>query len=314
VKKILVIRFSSIGDIVLTSPVVRCLKKQLNAEVHFLTKRSYAGLVTNNPYVDKVWTIDKQVSEVLPDLKKVGFDFIVDLHKNLRTQQVKFGLSAQSASFDKLNWQKWLMVNFKINRLPDSHIVDRYLKSVEQLGVKNDGAGLDFFIPEAAHFPIQKSSVVIAIGAAHATKRLPTDRLIELCQTISEHTYLIGGTTEQETGEMIAQKCGNVNNLCGKLNIDQSASVIKQAKYVITHDTGMMHIAAALKKKIVSIWGNTIPDFGMYPYYPEGMNLNTSLEVNDLSCRPCSKIGHQSCPKGHFKCMNELDLTKIVVL
>lgn len=312
--KILVIRFSSIGDIVLTSPVLRCLKQQLNAEVHFLTKKSFASLLTHNPNVDNCYTIDKKVSEVIDNLKAERYDFVVDLHKNLRSQQVKFALGVPTASFDKLNWQKFLMVNLKINRLPDTHIVNRYFEAVKPVGVEYDGEGLDYFIPESAHYPIQKNAVVMAIGAAHATKRMPVERLIELSEMIDAPIYLIGGPSEKAAGESFQQsKKNNVENLCSKLSIDQSASVIQQAKVVITHDTGMMHIAAALRKPIVSLWGNTIPAFGMYPFYPKGMNLNMSFEVQDLSCRPCYKIGHQACPKGHFKCMNEQDLEAILM-
>jgi len=311
-KKILVIRFSSIGDIVLTSPILRCLKQQLNAEVHFLTKKSFASLLTHNPNVDNCYTIDKKVSEVIDKLKAERYDFVVDLHKNLRSQQVKLALGIPTASFDKLNWQKFLMVNLHINRLPDTHIVNRYFEAVKPVGVEYDGEGLDFFMPESAHYPIQDNAVVMAIGAAHATKRMPVERLIELSNLIEAPIYLIGGPSEKAAGESFQQsKNLNVENLCGMLTIDQSASVIQQAKLVITHDTGMMHIASALRKPIVSLWGNTIPEFGMYPFYPKGMDLNMSFEVQGLSCRPCSKIGHQACPKKHFKCMNEQDLGAI---
>jgi ADP-heptose:LPS heptosyltransferase len=95
----------------------------------------------------------------------------------------------------------------------------------------------------------------------------------------------------------------HVINLCGQLSLAQSASIVGQSARVFTHDTGLMHIAAALRKPIVSIWGSTVPAFGMYPFYPDGLDLNTTLEVKDLSCRPCSKIGYDKCPKGHFRCM-----------
>jgi ADP-heptose:LPS heptosyltransferase len=331
--KILVIRFSSIGDIVLTTPVVRCLKQQLSAEVHFLTKRNFEKIVSSNPHIDRVFSIEKKTSEVIKLLKTEGYDAVIDLHVNLRSLQIKFALGVPSYSFDKLNFEKWLMTNFKINRLPNSHIVDRYLKTVEPLGVKNDGKGLDFFIPKEdeidvisdsrfqisnpkfqipegiapSNFKRQTSNyVAFVIGAAHATKRLPTEKIIAICNQIQLPIYLLGGKEDAERGDLICVKSNSyVVNLCGKLNLNQSASVVRQAEKVVTHDTGLMHIAAAFGKDIISVWGNTIPEFGMTPYLPTaGSHI---IEVKDLSCRPCSKIGHDKCPKGHFKCMQMMD-------
>jgi len=315
VKKILIIRFSSIGDIVLTTPVIRCIKQQLGAEVHYLTKKGFRQVLEHNPYIDRIHTIEKKVAEVLDELKAEAFDFVIDLHRNIRSTQVKWALKAKHASFDKLNGEKWLMVRFKVNRLPDIHIVDRYLATAAALGVKNDGKGLDYFIPSEAEVNLadwlenpQQSYVAFVIGAAHATKRLPQDKIISICRKIQQPIMLLGGPAEARVGQQIAEAAGpHTINTCGKLRLHQSASVVQQAGKVISHDTGLMHIAAAFQKEIISIWGNTIPEFGMYPYYAAGESHNKTIEVKPLSCRPCSKIGHQSCPKGHFKCMVDQD-------
>lgn len=322
--KILIIRFSSIGDIVLTTPVLRCIRMQTGAEVHFLTKESFRSVVEHNPHVSRVHTIRKKVSEVLPALRSEGFDFVVDLHHNLRSWQVKSALGVPSKSFDKLNWEKWLLVNLGISRLPKLHIVDRYLAAATPLGVQNDGLGLDYFIPEtddeaaqgflAGHFGAQiPAFIALVTGAAHATKRLPEARLVELCRLIPIPVVLLGGPEELEQGERIVAQAGaHVINGCGKLKLNQSAAVLRRAQKVITHDTGLMHIAAALGKDIVSIWGNTVPEFGMTPYMPVGQPAGKILEVKELSCRPCSKIGYQTCPKGHFRCMNDIDFSEII--
>ncbi len=323
--KILVIRFSSIGDIVLTTPVLRGLKQQLGAEVHFLTKKSFASLVKSNPNVDKVWEIEKEVAEIAPVLSREKFDVVIDLHKNLRSFQVRMlFLKARYFSFSKLNFQKWLFVNFKLNRMPKLHIVDRYLKTLAPLGVVNDGKGLDFFIPTKDEIAIENWSkntlkpneyIAFVIGAAHATKRLPAEKIIEFCQKMPQKIVLLGGKDESELGERIAHEAGaHVQNACGLLNLNQSASVVQQARAVVTHDTGLMHIAAAFQQKIVSVWGNTVADLGMYPYFGS-VNLagrtgsDFQLEVANLSCRPCSKIGFDSCPKKHFDCMNRQQWT-----
>jgi ADP-heptose:LPS heptosyltransferase len=319
--KILIIRFSSIGDIVLTTPVIRCLKQQLQAEIHYITKQSFQNILLFNPYVDKVYTIQKKVNEVLPELKKERYDYIIDLHKNIRSQQIRWQLRGKYLAFYKLNLEKWLMVNLKINFLPQKHIVERYLATVKSLGVTNDGQGLNYFIPEKDEVRLQdwkvepNSYIAFVIGAAHATKRLPKEKIIVICQSITIPILLIGGPDETHIGDEIATSSGNhVKNTCGKLNLNQSASVVKRALKVITHDTGMMHIAAALDKEIISVWGNTIPEFGMYPYYKNSISRNQSIEVKGLPCRPCSKIGHDQCPKGHFNCMNQIPSQTIAEL
>ena len=309
-KKILIIRFSSIGDIVLTTPVIRCLKKQLNIEVHYLTKSSFGGMLKNNPYVDKVHTIDKEVdSDLIQELKSEEFDFVVDLHNNLRTLRLKRVLQVASKSFSKLNILKWLLVNLKIDKMPNVHIVDRCLDTVAHLGVKNDHEGLDYFILETSKVDISRlpqeqarGYVGVVIGGQHATKMMPVAKLIEVCRNLSEPIVLLGGPEDASRGEEIVKSVGaKVFNACGKFKLDESASLVQQANWIITHDTGLMHIAAAFKKRIISVWGNTVPELGMYPYQADSQSK--IVEIKGLSCRPCSKIGFAKCPKGHFKCM-----------
>ena len=305
--KILVVRFSSIGDIVLTTPVVRMLKTQLNTEVHFLTKAPYVSLFKNNPYVDSVFQIDKSINEVISDLKKENYDYVIDLHSNLRTQILKLKLGVSAKSYNKLNWEKFLLTNFKTNILPDVHIVDRYLDTVKFLGITNDNKGLDFFLSNADKVDLNEfpnDYVAIVIGGQHATKILPTAKIISICKKLNKAVLLIGGPDDKARGDEISKASGAINT-CGNHSLLQSAFLIKNSAYVISHDTGMMHIAAAFKKKIYSVWGNTIPEFGMYPYL-SGKN-SKMIEVQDLSCRPCSKIGYDKCPKEHFKCMQEID-------
>lgn len=319
--KFLIIRFSSIGDIVLTTPVIRALKNQVEqAEVQYLTKKQYGDLLANNPYIDKLHLFDGDLKKTLKDLESEEFDHIIDLHNSLRSNRIVSMMKMHSLKVDKLNWKKWLLVNFKINKLPKIHIVDRYLDTIKYFDAYNDNQGLDFFITEKDEIKIndlpekfQKNYILFAIGAQHATKKLPPEKIISICKKINLPIILSGGKEDYETAEFIKQQAGEyVLNACGKYNINQSASLVKNAKLVITHDTGLMHIASALKKDIISIWGNTIPDFGMYPYLP-GENSQI-IETKELKCRPCSKIGYKKCPKKHFKCMNNIDEEKIAEL
>lgn len=314
--KILIVRFSSIGDIVLTTSVVRCLKQQLkDAEVHYLTKKSFLPVIEHNPYVDKFYTIKDSVKEVISQLKKENYDYVIDLHHNVRTLRLKKALGKKSFSFNKLNWEKFLLVNFKINRLPKQHIVDRYLETVAPLGVKNDLKGLDYFISDKDVVNIknelpqafQNGYNVLVIGGSYYTKQIPLNKLLEICGKSSKPLVLLGGKEDHTVAEQVWHLHKDTTlNLCGKLKINQSASIVQQAQKVITSDTGLMHIAAAYKKEIISLWGNTIPEFGMGPYLAD--EKSQLLEVKNLSCRPCSKLGYKKCPKGHFKCMNEIKI------
>lgn len=321
--KILILRFSSIGDIILTTPIVRCLKIQLpNAEIHYLTKSAFSSLLTNNLYIDKVYSYDKNLNEIIHILRNEKFDYIIDLHNNIRTAIVKFRLLKPSFTFDKLNFKKWLIVNLKINLLPAIHVVDRYFKTVEELNVSNDNQGIDFFISEDEQVNINLLPVnfhhgfyTLVIGGKHITKQLPNKMLIDICKKTKIPIVLLGGKEDRERAENIRKSAENYNvfNACGIFSIQQSASIIEQSLKVITPDTGLMHIASAFKKEIISVWGNTIPEFGMYPYLPEKEKYKSEiLQVIGLKCRPCSKIGFKKCPKKHFNCMNKIDTNQLL--
>ena len=223
-----------------------------------------------------------------------------------------------SFTVDKINFRKLLMIRFKINRLPDKHIVDRYFETLRLFDVRNDGRGLDHFIPENDEVPIsglpvsfRDGYIALVTGAQHGTKQMPADKMVDIIRNLDMPVILLGGNKEAKLGRQIEDQTGDhVLNAVGKYNINQSASLIRQSRLVITHDTGLMHIAAAYKKKILSVWGHTIPEFGMYPYQPDpGSRI---FETKGLKCRPCTKIGKKKCPKGHFRCINDIDNSEIV--
>ncbi len=317
--KFLIIRLSSIGDIVLTTPVVRNLKQQVQeSEIHYLTKPQYVSILENNPNISKVHSYKPNDKEFLNELRNEVFDYVIDLHKNIRTHFFKNKLGILAFSFDKLNWEKWIMVNFKKNKLPDIHIVDRYLKSLAVFDVRNDQKGLDYFVPIADEinllslpYNLPYGYIAIAIGAQHFTKRIPNEKVIEICNNLQTPVILLGGKEDFENAQIIEAQVTTINvyNACGKYNLNQSASLVRQAKVVITGDTGLMHIAAAFKKRIISVWGNTIPEFGMSPYLADANSV--IIQEKELSCRPCSKIGFKKCPQKHFKCMQNIDSKRV---
>lgn len=326
-RKFLVIRFSSIGDIVLTTPAIRCLKTQLEgAEVHFLTKRSFKAVTEANPYIDQFHYYDNNLNELIDNLRKEKFDLIIDYHKNFRTEIIKFRLDILSISYNKLSFQKFLLTRFGINKMPGRHISDRCLDAIVPLGVVNDGNGLDYFIPADCHIKStdiptshQAGYIAVVIGASYFTKKLPVKKLQELCASIQFPIILVGGKEDTIIGNEIAAVDGTkIYNACGKFSLHESADIVQQSKLVISHDTGFQYIACAFNKKILAIWGGTSPLLDVEPYYGI-QQLNAHINglayqnfiVPDLSCQPCSNYGTKTCPKGHFNCMQQQDILLI---
>lgn len=301
----------------MTTPIVRAVKQQLGVELHFVTMKRFEGLLIHNPYVDQLFTLDDNYPQLINSLKQHQYDLVLDLHKSLRSRRITNSLKVKSVRFDKINIKKWLMVNLKIDRLPRMHLVDRYFKAFGSIGIQNDGKGLDYFFSPTNTFKEDLSLpvhyYVLVLGATYETKRIPTSLWIDIINKSDRPLILIGGNDVLSLSNQLMKidSSSEIINYCGKINIEASAYIIQNSDKVISGDTGMMHIAAALQKPIISIWGNTIPAFGMYPYYGLRDDLNTTIEVEHLSCRPCSKIGYNKCPKGHFKCMNDIRIEDI---
>jgi ADP-heptose:LPS heptosyltransferase len=210
----------------------------------------------------------------------------------------------------------------RLNLMPDMSIVDRYLETVKPLKVNNDGKGLDYYLPTDQHLtnndiPMSHwgGYVGCVIGGSCGTKQLPLEQWKKFCDRIPYPVMLMGGPEDREDGnEIAAQDPIKIYNSCGKFNLNESAELVKIARVIVSNDTGLMHVAAAYQKPIVSLWGNTSPDMGMFPYYGYN-NLKERIapqsiivENKALGCHPCSKIGYARCPKKHFKCMNDLDM------
>ncbi len=318
--------------------MIRCLKQQVpDAEVHFLVKDQFRSVVEYNPYIDKIHVLAHSWELMIEELVSEEYDYIIDLHHNTKTLRVKKALSVRrvppiglpgrtgsseklrSFSFYKLNIQKYFYTAFKINMLPKLHIVDRYMKTVESFGVKNDGAGLDYFIGphqvKKEDIPASHTAGYIGcvIGAAHGTKRWPLHKWKEFCKKMQHPVILLGGPEDADRGnEIAAIDPVKIYNACGKFKLNESADIVRTAKLVISNDTGLMHIAAAFKRPIISLWGNTVPSFGMTPYYGDAPVSGIIMQTNKLWCRPCSKIGYEKCPLGHFKCMEKISVEELL--
>ncbi len=325
--KFLIIRFSSIGDIVLTTPVVRCVKKQMeNAEVHFLTKISFKTVTEHNPYVDKFFYYDDNLVSLIKELKEEKYDYIIDLHKNIRSYRIRWALRCKTLSYKKESIEKFLLTKLHINIMRKRHIVLRNLDAVARLGVKDDGFGLDYFIGEKENVRVEDlpashsmGYVAIVIGASYYTKKLPVYKLRELCSTLNYPIVLVGGKNDTEEGNAVAAVDNvKVYNACGKFSLNESAHIVKNAKLVISHDTGLQYIASAFNKPTLAVWGGTSPKLDVEPFYGDRF-LSTqkrspykNIFVAGLSCQPCSNFGTKKCPRGHFKCMHLQDIDLII--
>lgn len=289
------------------------MKQQLGAEIHFLTKSRFKGVLEHNPYIDQIIAFE-DLDHSLESLKSNAYDHVVDLHNNLRSSKVCKTLGVQAFKLDKINIAKWMLVNIGLNRLPNKHIVDRKFDTIQSLSIEYDGKGLDYFFEEDTDllkgFGKSKRRIGIVLGAAHFTKRIPLDLVRQITEVFDAEFFLLGGPAERDLGEQLVVE-NKVYNWCGKTSLQGSAQLMDACDLIISSDTGLMHIAAALDKRIITIWGSTVPAFGMYPFIKNGGNQYISQQVEGLHCRPCSKIGYNQCPKGHFACMRNQEIEKI---
>lgn len=314
--RLLFIRFSAIGDIVLASPALRCAKQQIpGVEIHFLTKKSMKAVSEANPYVDRFHYFDKDLSATIQELKACKFDYIIDLHKNLRTLRIRLALGVPCLSYNKLSVEKFLLTKFQVNRMADRHISLRSVDALAPLGVVYDGKGLDYFVPSEVIQPVffPEGYVALVIGASYATKKLPLESLKVLCSQIPHPIVLVGGKEEVADGEALALlDPTRILNTCGTYSLHESALIVQKSKVVISHDTGMLYIACAFEKNVIAIWGATSPALQVEPFMPVDSKAQVFQSiVTDLTCQPCSNFGTKTCPKGHFACMKQQDLPEI---
>ena len=305
---ILVIRFSSIGDILLTTPVVRAIQIQLNAQVDFITKQRYRELLELNPHIRSVYDLENLD---ITELKKANYRCIVDLHNNTRSLSVRQKLNTKSYYVSRDIINKWLFRLARIDRYGKQHMVEKFLNVVQPLGITNDNRGLEFHLnpslPIRASYK-ERKTIAISLGGTYITKRIPYSLIQPLFGLRKEKFVLLGG----EDVELPEVNHPNVTNLVGSTSLMESAVEIAQADVVLTGDTGMMHIAAALQKPIIVIWGSTDKRFGFYPYYGNESKVKyRSIENESLACRPCSKYGRNKCPKKHMNCLKGLKTAQI---
>ncbi|MDB5032857.1 MAG: Family 9 glycosyl transferase [Chlorobi bacterium] len=323
---ILVIRFSSAGDIILTSLFLRALRGRFpEATIEFMTKREFAPLVEHSPHVDRVITIEpgwgiRDLAAMKSGLireKGGDYDIVFDLHNSLRSRYVRGALGKETAVIAKPSLAKWLLVHRKINRLrPIVPIPERYLAVGEPFGLKNDGMGLELFTGGALSpiLPVtDRPTIALAPGARHATKLWPAENFAALGTTLARERnariILFGSAGERELCGSIARDIdGDVVNLAGHITLPEAAAAMDCCDVVVSNDSALAHVAAARKRPVVAIFGSTVQEFGFAPYGTRSL----VVENEGLYCRPCTAIGRESCPERHFRCMKEITAADVM--
>ncbi len=309
------------GDLVVTTPILRALHEQLGAEVHLVTRAAFAPIVAHAPYVHQVHLWGDGAVGLL---RAEAFDLVVDLHGSIRSHLLRMRLGVESIGFRKRNLEKTLLSR-GIDLLGAEHLVDRYFGAVHTIGVTDDEAGLDYFTTKAElgragvlTEAFSEGYVAIVLGATHFTKRMSAELVAGILMGSPKPVVLLGGSdvvalAEEVLAKVTGQEAPRVLNLCNALELRDSIAVLAKAAAVVAGDTGLMHVSAALRRPMVVVWGNTSPAIGMYPRYPiHALGLYRNAEVLGLECRPCSRIGFPACPRGHFRCMLDQRADKIV--
>ncbi len=336
VDKILIIRFSSLGDILLASPLLRVVRKRFPAaQIDFLVKKEYADLVRYNPNITHVIQMNRGD---WPDLRSMGsvirkqkYDVIIDLHNGLRSRYIRMTARCPRRSvIDKRLISRFLLVHTKRNFYRDIvPVTQRYLETAKLLGIEDDGGGLDIDVPAEIqslvdarlnkyHLDRFDRVVGFAPTARHFTKRWPQEKFVEcgveLLKNGSSKILIFGAKHEAEYCGDIAHLINNAaggpgaENLAADFSILETGAAMDRCDVIISNDSGLMHLAAARKKKLVAIFGSTVREFGFFPFRSDA----AVIENIGLRCRPCSHIGRESCPKGHFKCMMDISVAQVV--
>ncbi|MGQ9642310.1 MAG: glycosyltransferase family 9 protein [Ignavibacterium sp.] len=310
INKILVVRFSSLGDILLTTPLLRALKNFNPAlQIDFLLRQEYKDVLKLNPNLHELFLFTRNDFEnlnLINRLKEKRYDLIIDLQNNLRSRGILYKLKGEKVKFDKKSFHKILLVKAKINLLKDAPPIPvRYASVIE--GLKLDSAGLDLFTDKEPSSEIKSKQNLIGLcpGARHFTKRWPVEFYIQLGRFLIQNNFnvvLFGGKIDSEICKLMNKEIPEALNLQNNDDILQTAADMKMCKAIVCNDSGLMHAASAVGAKVLTIFGSSVKEFGFAPYNCKSL----LIENNSLSCRPCSHIGLESCPEKHFSCMKEL--------
>jgi len=314
--KILIIRLSSIGDIVLATPLVRCLRNKFpSAQIDFLVKKKYLEILSANPYISNLIFFENDFFELAKTIRKEKYDFIIDIHNNFRSFLLTLFSGAKILRYKNYMFRRFFLAEFGLNFYKEKvPVFQRYLKTASPLGVSYDSEGLDFFIDDKIKVQFEQLFELNYIGicpvAVWKTKRWLKQRFVDLAKKILEkqdcEILIFGGKKDFEYCEDIKKQIGNrTKNLCG-LSLQETAAVLQKCKYLLTNDTGLMHVADALKIPTISVFGPTVEEFGFYP-----QSEKSKIISKNYFCKPCSTKGSGKCPVGNFRCMKDITVEEV---
>jgi heptosyltransferase II len=306
--KILIIRLSSLGDIVLTQPVPAILRRQFpDAQIDYITKNVYTEAVEAFGCIDHIFVY--KTKDLFLELRKGKYDMVIDLHSKLNTFIIKTIVGGKkTVTYDKKPFLRRKMVKGKSKQQIES-TVGLYFSALKKIGLDEKYSNPELYPKSGkSKLPVElkSSDKVVGIfpGALHQTKRYPLKQLAEVINILpEEYNFVIFGSKDEmkDSAELNSLAKREVTDLCGTLSIAELIATMNDLDLVISNDSGPMHIAAALQKNQIALFGATHPILGFSP-----MNINATVICKNISCQPCSLHGSERCPKGHFDCMNKI--------
>lgn len=329
VQRILVIRLSSIGDILLTTPILRLLRQRCpQARIEFLVKAVYQDLVREHPCVDRVWRFEsgQTLRQTLYTLRQRRYDMVLDLHRTLRSRLLYRGLSAPyKLTYNKRSLRRALLVHLGWNTLQNiTPVPESYAAPLRRLGIRSPLPGLEMHLEPGSREAIQAylsqvfpdgcegPFLALAPGARWATKRWPVERFAEVAQELTGASgggvVILGGSDDVFLAQELRRRLRTpVLDCTGKLTLMQTAALLQQCRLLLSNDSGLMHMATALEIPVVAVFGPTVEEFGFYPFQAQAQVVRT-----ELSCRPCSTKGSKRCPRGHHHCMQQVTSAQVL--
>jgi ADP-heptose:LPS heptosyltransferase len=314
INKILVIRLSSFGDIVLTYPSISLLRKYFpNAEINFLTKERYSSLVKMHKDIDNILLFkNESILDLRSLLKKNKYDLILDIHKNIRSVFSTIFLASEIIRYKKGTLKKLLLVSLKLNFIKE--IIPVYKRYILALDKVHYIENFDFTTTDLVFDKkpiIKEPYILIAPSSKHFTKTLPKETFEKIIKELqNKNIVLIGDNSEADKSicSYLSSISQNIINYCGKTDFTELVNIVYNSELVLCNDSGILHLAESLGKKIVVFFGSTVNEFGFYPQ----LKSTVIFENKNLKCRPCTHIGKNKCPKKHFACMSKFDLNEIL--
>lgn len=316
---ILIVRFSSIGDIILTTPLVRAIRKRHpTARITYVVREDFADLVRHNPRIERVitWKHRSSLRPLARELASEAWTHRLDLQGSTRSARLRRLVGGEWSGYPKHRVRRTMLILSRRRLGGDlGPVVERYAQAAASLDVTLDDQPAEVYTSveaerRAAEFAerhgLGRTRRLLALvpGAAHFTKRWPPEYWGALVDRLAPGNDLVilGGKAEAELGSALAERGGpGVASAAGVTSLLETAALLRRSAAVAAGDTGVMHLATAVGTPVIAMYGPGVPEFGFYPWRAKAR----VLEV-DIGCRPCSAHGSSRCPRGHHRCLRDI--------